>query len=62
LELHHLFREVHLRGYSTDMMIAVYRRAGEQLKEGDEEYSRFPALHTILRRVIRGDYDYLFLN
>lgn len=62
LELQHLFREVHLRGYSTDMMEVVYRRAGEQLNRGDPEYTRFPALHTILRRVLRGDYDHLFLN
>src|SRR5262249_21159209 len=56
LQLRHLFREVHLRGYSTDMMRVVFRRAGEQLNEGDREYNASPTLHTILRRVVRGEY------
>jgi len=62
LQLRHMLREVRLRGWNTDKLASVYRRADKQLQQGDPEYTRLPALQTILRRVLKGEYDYLFFN
>jgi hypothetical protein len=59
-ELSRLFRQAAARGFAKGRLAVVYEYAHHQLINGDPEYNASPTLHTILRRVIKGEYDALF--
>jgi hypothetical protein len=59
-ELLRMINQVNKRGYTNAKMEVIYERANQQKLEGDVEYNRSPSMKTILRRVLRSEYDHLF--
>jgi hypothetical protein len=59
-ELSRLMRETGARGYTADRLSVVLQYVRWQYANGDPEYHASPTFHTILRRVLKGEYDYLF--
>ena len=59
-QLARLLDQITKRGYTPAKFAVVCERAYQQRIEGDKEYNRSPRIHTILRRVLDGEYDYLF--
>jgi len=59
-ELSRLFRKAAARSYTRGRMHIVLTHALYQRINGDPQLRASPTLQTILRRVVRGEYDHLF--